>query len=82
MAALKYLEYQIKLPNVLPSLEENLEAFKSIWMKLDYDLNLLFENIESHHRYDEYCCLDCNFPFTTVCSELYTQFEPDDPSPR
>ena len=50
MAALKELEYEIKLPNVLSSFEENFEAFKSIWMKLDSDLNLLFENIESHHR--------------------------------
>ena len=79
IAALKDLEFEIKLPNAFSSFDENLEVFKSLWMKLEYDLNLLYENIKSHHRNNEYCCLDCNFPFATVCSELFTQFDPDDP---
>ena len=79
IAALQELDYEIKLQNALSTFEENFSRFKSIWMKLDYDLNLLYENVESHISNNEYCCLDCHFPFATVCAELYTQFEPDDP---
>ena len=79
IAALQELDYEIKLPNALSTFKENFSRFKSIWMKLDYDLNLLYENVESHISNNEYCCLDCHFPFATVCAELYTQFEPDDP---
>ena len=77
LAALKDLEYEIQLPNSQPSYEENLKAFRKLWISLDYDIQLLYENIRSHHENQEYCCLDCRFPFATVCSELYTQFEPD-----
>ena len=77
LAALKDLEYEIQLPNDRPSYEENLEAFRTLWISLDYDIQLLHENIRSHHENQEYCCLDCQFPFAAVCSELYTQFEPD-----
>ena len=79
IAALQELDYEIKLPNASSTFEENFSRFKSIWMKLDYDLNLLYENVESRISNNEYCCLDCHFPFATVCAELYTQFEPDDP---
>ena len=48
IAALKDLEFEIKLPNAFSSFDENLEVFKSLWMKLEYDLNLLYENIKSH----------------------------------
>ena len=77
IAALKDLDFEIKLPNSLPTYEENFNLFKSLWLKLDYDLNLLYENVTSHLTNDEYCCMDCHFPFATVCAELYTQFEPD-----
>ena len=76
IAALRDLEYEIDLPNQLPSYEENLSKFKLLWSSLDYDVNLLYKNIESHVATDEYCCLDCHFPFATVCSELYTRFAP------
>ena len=79
IAALKDLDFEIKLPNSRPSYEENLTIFKSLWMSLDHDVKLLYENIESHKTNHEYCCLDCHFPFATVCAELYTQFEPDPP---
>ena len=79
IAALQDLDFEIRLPNALPSYEENFEVFKSMWINVDYDLGLLYQNIESHRRNDEYCCLHCHFPFDTVCAELYTQFEPDPP---
>ena len=79
IAALKDINYEIKLPNAFSTFEENFQNFKSIWMTLEYDVNLLFENIESHISNNEDCCLDCHFPFATICSELYTQFEPDPP---
>ena len=81
IAALRDLEYEIKLPNAFPTYKDNFEKFKLIWMSLDYDVQLLYENIQSHLSNREYCCLDCHFPFATVCSELYTQFDPDDPPP-
>ena len=74
IAALKDLEFEIQLPNTLPSYKENFEA---LWTSLDYDIQLLYENVQSHHENQEYCCLECHFPFATVCSELYTQFDPD-----
>ena len=78
IAALKDLNTEIKLPNYLPSYEENFESFKSMWTSLDYDLRILFENVKSHVKSDEYCCsVQCQFPFAPICSELYSQFEPD-----
>ena len=79
IAALKDLDFEFKLPNSFQTYEENFKLFKSLWLSLDYDVNLLYENIQSHLTNDEYCCLDCHFPFATVCAELYTQFEPDPP---
>ena len=35
IATLKDLDYEIKLPNSLPTFEENLTLFKSVWMDLD-----------------------------------------------
>ena len=77
IAALKDLETEIKLPNALQSYDANLKTFKSMWIELDFDLGLLYQNLRSHIENYENCCLDCNFPFSPVCSELYTQFEPD-----
>ena len=77
IAALKDLEFDISLPDRLPTFKENLDLFKTLWMCLDHRLELFYENIETHHKNQEYCCLDCHFPFATVCSELYTKFEPD-----
>ena len=79
IAALKDLDYEMKLPNSLPTFKENLTLFKSVWMNLDYNLSLLYENIENHFATKEYCCLDCHFPFATVCTDLYSQFEPEPP---
>ena len=79
LAVLKDINFEIKLPNYLPTYDANFDAFKSLWTNLDYNLELLYENVRSHIRNDEYCCLDCHFPFTTVCAELYSQFEPDPP---
>ena len=76
IAALKDSEFDIGLPDRLPTFRENLDMFKTLWMDLDHRLKLLYENIETHHENQEYCCLDCHFPFATVCSELYTKFEP------
>ena len=53
IAALKDLDYEMKLPNSLPMFEENLTLFKSVWMDLDYDLCLLYENIENHFAMKE-----------------------------
>ena len=80
IAALQDVNFEIRLPNFLSSYEENFNVFKSLWTNLDYDLDLLYQNVESHRRNDEYCCLHCHFPFDTVCAELYTQFKPDPPS--
>ena len=77
IAALKDLDHEIKLPNSLPTYRENFATFKSLWISLDHDVNFLYQNIENHLMNNEYCCLDCHFPFATVCAELYTQFEPD-----
>jgi hypothetical protein len=78
IAALKELDREIRLPNYLPSYEENFESFKSMWTSLDYDIKILFENVKSHVKSDEYCCsMKCEFPFAPVCAELYSQFEPD-----
>ena len=77
ITAPKDLEIEIGLPDRLPTFKENLDIFKTFWMSLDHNLELLYENIETHHKNQEYCCLDCHFPFATVCSELYTKFEPD-----
>ena len=81
IAALKDIDYEITLPNSLPTFEENFSKFKSLWMALDQNLDLLYENVETHIRNNEYCCLDCHFPFATVCAELYTQFDPEPPPP-
>ena len=42
LAALKDLEYEIQLPNIHPSYEENLEIFR---ISLDYAMQLLYKNI-------------------------------------
>ena len=77
IAALKDMKTEIKLPNALQSYDDNLKTFKSMWIELDFDLSLLYQNLRSHIENYENCCLDCHFPFSPVCSELYTQFEPD-----
>ena len=70
LAALRDLEIEISHPHSLPTFRQNLELFKTHWMDLDHSLELLFENIETHYADQEYCCMDCHFPFATVCSEL------------
>ena len=77
IAALNDLDIEIGLPDRLPTFKENLDSFKTLWMNLDHNLELFYENIETHHKNQEYCCMDCRAPFATVCSELYTKFEPD-----
>ena len=77
IAALNDLEIEIGLPDKLPTFKENLDLFKTLWMNLDHNLELLYENIETHHKNQEYCCMDCHATFATVCSELYTKFERD-----
>jgi hypothetical protein len=77
VAALKEIDFEIPLPNALQTYQENYQNFKSLWLSLDYDVNNLFENIRSHVRTNEYCCLHCEFPFAPICSELYSQFEPN-----
>ena len=77
IAALKDLDFEIDLPDILPTFKENLDSFRKLWISLDYDIELLYENLENHQNNQEYCCLDCHFPFATVCSELYSKFEPD-----
>ena len=77
VAALKEIDFEIPLPNALKTYQENYQNFKSLWLSLDYDVNNLFENIRSHVRTNEYCCLHCEFPFAPICSELYSQFEPN-----
>ena len=79
IAQLKDIDFEISLPNSLPSFQDNYLKFKSLWMALDHNIDLLYENIENHIRNNEYCCLNCHFPFATVCAELYTQFDPDPP---
>ena len=79
IAALQELEFKIGLPDCLPTFQENLNSFKKLWTSLDHNIELLYENIENHHTNQEYCSLDCHFPFATVCSELYSKFEPDPP---
>jgi hypothetical protein len=74
VAALKDIDFEIPLPNALPTYEENFENFKSLWLSLDYNISNLFENVRSHVRTNEYCCLHCEFPFAPICSELYSQF--------
>ena len=76
IAALKDLEFEISLPDRLPTFRENLDSFKTLWMGLDHSLELLYDDIETHFTNQEYCCLDCHFPFATVCSELYTKLDP------
>ena len=81
IAALKDIDYEIKLPNFLATYEANFKIFQSLWLRLDHDLEDFFENVRKHTRSkdEEYYCLDCNFPFLPICSELYSQFEPDPP---
>ena len=76
LAVLKEFEREVKLPNEWNTFEDNLMEFKSIWDQLDYDTELLVKNIRSHVENDEYCCLECEFPFATICSELYNKFDP------
>ena len=77
VAAYKNVETQVTLPNVLPTFQENLDIFNSLWLDLDYKFESLIENIKIHKENQEYCCLDCCFPFATICAELYTKFDPD-----
>ena len=77
IAALNDLDIEIGLPDRLPTFKENLDLFKTLWMNLDHNLELFYENIETHHKNQEYCCMGCHAPFATVCSELYTKFERD-----
>ena len=76
LATLKDMNVEIPLPDVLPNFKANFETFKTFWKKLDYDLEPLYKNIQSHQDNEEYCCLDCEFPFMPVCSELYSKFDP------
>merc|ERR1712096_90888 len=46
IAAFKDIDYEITLPNSLPTFEENYSKFKSLWMALDQNLDILYENIE------------------------------------
>ena len=81
IAALKDLQQEIKLPYALPSYQENFDTFKSLWITLDHDVDILFENVTNHVMNDEYCCSpQCSHPFAPVCAELYSQFEPDQPN--
>ena len=79
IAALKDLDFEIDLPDSRPTFKENLDSFRKLWMSLDYDIELLYQNLENHQTNQEYCCLDCHFPFATACSELYSKFDPDPP---
>ena len=76
LAVLKDSIADITVPNHLPTCQENLLLFESLWEPLDYNIGILMNNIRSHATTDEYCCLDCNFPFSPVCSELYSKFAP------
>ena len=78
VAAMKDVNTEITLPNALPTFQENFEIFNSLWLNLDYEFEILITNILSHKKNQEYCCLDCSFPFAPVCSELYTIFDPDE----
>ena len=69
-------ECEVSIPNEQESFDKNLHKFVSVWEPLDYSLEHLIENIRSHKNMEEYCCLNCKFPFSPVCSELYTKFEP------
>ena len=66
-------------PSADTSYKAKFASFKSLWMNLDFEVKLMNKNIETHLANNEYCCMDCCFPFATVCGELYTQFEPDPP---
>jgi hypothetical protein len=48
IAALKDIHYEIKRPSAYTTYEENFAHFKSLWMKLDFEVKLLYENIEAH----------------------------------
>ena len=46
IAALKDLgDYKIKFPISLPTFEENFKTFQSLWLSLDFNLNLLKKNV-------------------------------------
>ena len=79
IAYLKDLKTEISLPDDLPNFNENFDNFKRLWNKLDFDLEPLFKNILSHQNNQEYCCLDCEFPFMPFCSQLYSKFDPGGP---
>ena len=81
LAALKDVDFEIKLPNFLPTYSENLEKYQSLWLDLDYDLELLFENMRKHeeNQDEDYYCLYCDFPFLPICQDLFSQFQPDPP---
>jgi hypothetical protein len=68
IAALKDINYEIKRPNDYTCYKENFDSFKSLWMNLNFEVKLLYENIETYLANNEYCCMDCHFPFATVCA--------------
>ena len=74
IAALKDINYEIKKRNAYTNYEENFASFKPLWMNLDFEVKLLYKNIETHLANNEHCCMDCHFPFTTVFAELIIIF--------
>ena len=68
IAAMKDIDFKIKLPNAFTTYEENFAKFVTLWMNIDSDVKLLYDNIESHLAKNEYRCIDCYFPFATVCA--------------
>ena len=47
IAALQDLQFKISLPDCLPTFQENFNAFKRLWMSLDHNIELPYENIEN-----------------------------------
>ena len=60
IAFLKDVDFEIKLPNAYGTYEDNFAAFKSLSMKLDFDVKLLYDNIEVQLANKEYCCIGCH----------------------
>ena len=42
VAKLKDIEHEIRLPNILPTYEENFAVFQALWVGIDYKIMLLF----------------------------------------
>ena len=51
--------FSLAVPNQSGSFEQNFDVFKSIWGKLVFELEFLFESIKSHRNNHEHCCLKC-----------------------